>query len=304
MVKANFETGLKICGRCKRELPISEFSKDKSKSDGLNSRCKECEADYRKSESGKSVAKKARKKYYQTEKGKACQKRTTQNFQKTDNGKEVYRKSSKKYRESDRGIQREIEYRKTSSYKESQNKYFHSEKGKAALRRSNEKYEQTERGKEVRHLIYMKRILNGKLNRYQKNKYKQDKNYRIGKLLRTRIYCAIRNNQKSDHTLELLGCSLDELKVHLEQQFEPGMTWNNLGNDKRNWQIDHIIPCAKFDFSNPIHQRICFNYRNLQPLWAEENNKKKANLPNGWKELLDIISESLGIEEVVELKIS
>lgn len=275
----------KVCPKCKRELPINRFNKDKSKSDGLNSRCKECEANYRKSESGKNVAKKARKKYYQTEKGKACQKRTTQNFRKTEKGKEVYKRSNKKYRESDRGIQRKLEHRKSSAYKESQSKYLHSEKGKAARR-----------------LVYMKRVLNGKLNKYQNDKYKRDESYRIGKLLRTRIYYAINNNCKSDHTLNLLGCSLDELKVHLEQQFEPGMTWNNLGSGEKNWQIDHIIPCAKFDFSNPIHQQICFNYRNLQPLWAKENNKKKDNLPDGWEDLLEIIKESLDIKEFVDLK--
>lgn len=302
MAKANFEIGTKVCPKCKRELPISRFNKDKSKSDGLNSRCKECEANYRKSESGKNVAKKARKKYYQTEKGKACQKRTTQNFQKTEKGKEVYKRSKKKYRESDRGIQRELEYRKSSAHKESQSKYFHSEKGKAALKRSNEKYEQTEKGKEVRRSVYMKRILNGKLNKYQNDKYKRDESYRIGKLLRTRIYYAIRNNCKSNHTLNLLGCSIEHLKQHLEFQFKEGMTWDNLGSGEKNWQIDHIIPCAKFDFSNPTHQRICFNYRNLQPLWAKENNKKKDNLPDSWKDLLEIIKESLDIKEFVDLK--
>lgn len=80
------------------------------------------------------------------------------------------------------------------------------------------------------------------------------------------------------------------------------MTWDNLGSGEKNWQIDHIIPCAKFDFSNPTHQRICFNYRNLQPLWAKENNKKKDSLPDGWEDLLEIIKESLDIKEVVDLK--
>ena len=41
-MKANFETGLKICGRCKKELPLSEFYKDKQQKDGLSCYCKEC----------------------------------------------------------------------------------------------------------------------------------------------------------------------------------------------------------------------------------------------------------------------
>ena len=54
-MKANFEKGTKICSKCKKELPIDHFQKDKSKSDGLNTRCKDCVAEYRKSPRGKEV---------------------------------------------------------------------------------------------------------------------------------------------------------------------------------------------------------------------------------------------------------
>ena len=39
-MKANFETGMKYCPHCKEERPIAEFSKDKSKVDGLKQFCK------------------------------------------------------------------------------------------------------------------------------------------------------------------------------------------------------------------------------------------------------------------------
>lgn len=41
-MKADFEKGTKVCSKCKRELPVSEFSKDKDKQDGLCTFCKEC----------------------------------------------------------------------------------------------------------------------------------------------------------------------------------------------------------------------------------------------------------------------
>jgi uncharacterized protein L426 len=297
-MKANFEKGTKICSKCKKELPIDHFQKDKSKSDGLNTRCKDCVAEYRKSPRGKEVASEARRKYYQTEKGKECQRRSTQKLQKTEHGKEIYKRATKKYRRSEQGIRHELERRKSNVYKEVRLRYIQSEKGKKALKRGNEKYEQSEKGKKVRKYIYMKRILNGRFNEYQNKKYKLDKNYRIGKLLRTRLWSALKNNQKSDHTLDLLGCSIDELKAHLEMQFEPRMTWDNCGK----WHIDHIIPCAKFDLSIPENQRICFNYRNLQPMWAKENNTKRDSLPDGWEELLKVIKEDLSIDMVVNLK--
>lgn len=292
-MKANFEKGTKICSKCKRELPIDHFQKDKSKSDGLNTRCKDCVAEYRKSPRGKEVASEARRKYYQTEKGKECQRRSTQKLQKTEHGKEIYKRATKKYRRSEQGIRHELERRKSNTYREVRLRYIQSEKGKKALKRGNEKYEQSEKGKKVRKYIYMKRILNGRFNEYQNKKYKLDKNYRIGKLLRTRLWSALKNNQKSDHTLNLLGCSIDELKAHLEMQFEPGMTWDNLGKGEGKWQIDHIIPCSYFDLTKEENQRICFNYRNLQPLWAKDNLEKSNSVSDNIEELVEFLKQEI-----------
>jgi hypothetical protein len=52
------------------------------------------------------------------------------------------------------------------------------------------------------------------------------------------------------------------------------MTKENYGK----WHVDHIIPCAAFNFNNEEEQRRCFHYTNLQPLWAEENIKKGAQI--------------------------
>lgn len=41
-MKADFEKGTKVCSKCKRELPISEFHKNRSEPDGLNAYCKIC----------------------------------------------------------------------------------------------------------------------------------------------------------------------------------------------------------------------------------------------------------------------
>jgi hypothetical protein len=92
-------------------------------------------------------------------------------------------------------------------------------------------------------------------------------NNRILHCLRTRINMSIKRNSKSESTIELLGCSVEFLKQHLESKFKSGMSWDNYGK----WHIDHIIPCASFDLSKPNEQRKCFNYTNLQPLWAIEN---------------------------------
>jgi hypothetical protein len=90
--------------------------------------------------------------------------------------------------------------------------------------------------------------------------------------LRKRINNAIKNNYKSIFTMQLIGCSIDQLKKYLELKFKSGMNWNNYG--KYGWHIDHIRPCASFDLTKSSEQKRCFHYTNLQPLWAKENLSK------------------------------
>ncbi len=72
----------------------------------------------------------------------------------------------------------------------------------------------------------------------------------------------------------LIGCEIDYLMFHIQEQFTEGMNWNNYGE----WHIDHRKPCASFDLSKPNAQRKCFHFSNLQPLWAIENIKKSDKI--------------------------
>ena len=69
-----------------------------------------------------------------------------------------------------------------------------------------------------------------------------------------------------------LGCSYKKYKSYLEKKFKPGMTWSNIG--KNGWEIDHIVPLAKFDLSKKNNQLKAFNFKNTQPLWSTENKAK------------------------------
>lgn len=95
---------------------------------------------------------------------------------------------------------------------------------------------------------------------------------RIEDSLRSRLYLMISNHIKSASVLNLTGCSLEFLVGYLEAKFKKGMSWENYGI--HGWHIDHIKPCCKFDLSKEEEQRKCFNYTNLQPLWAKENLSK------------------------------
>ena len=111
-----------------------------------------------------------------------------------------------------------------------------------------------------------------KRNKQHRKRYSEDINFKILINLRNRIWAVLKGNYKSKSTTELLGCTIQELKKYLQNQFTRNMNWKNCGLN--GWEIDHIKPCVLFDLSNSKQQKLCFNYRNLQPLWAEDNRSK------------------------------
>lgn len=80
-----------------------------------------------------------------------------------------------------------------------------------------------------------------------------------------------------NRTIEFLGCSVDHFRQHLEAQFLPGMSWDN----RPDWHIDHIRPLSSFDLSDPEQFKAVSHYTNLQPLWAIDNLRKGASMPEG-----------------------
>ena len=106
--------------------------------------------------------------------------------------------------------------------------------------------------------------------KYNKNRLKTDINFKLRTYLANRIYQAIRGINKTQPTVELLGCSIEYFKYYLEKQFKSGMSWSNYGK----WHVDHIRQCCTFDLSKKSEQSECFNYKNLRPLWAKENQER------------------------------
>lgn len=113
----------------------------------------------------------------------------------------------------------------------------------------------------------------------RKEKWTTDPKYKMTEILRKRLRNALKRARhrkavKCASTLHMLGCSIDEFIKHIEQQFQPGMSWQNHGV----WHIDHVLPCASFDLTDPEQQKTCFNFSNMQPLWAKDNISKGCRL--------------------------
>jgi hypothetical protein len=122
-------------------------------------------------------------------------------------------------------------------------------------------------------------------NEWGKTKYHNDPSYRI----RKRISWSIRNQLKKldlskggESCLEKLPYSIQELKEHLESQFESWMNWSNHGVLKNwddnnpetwTWQIDHIIPQTDLPYTSMEDDNFkkCWALENLRPLSAKQN---------------------------------
>ena len=79
------------------------------------------------------------------------------------------------------------------------------------------------------------------------------------------------HDQKTRNTIDYIGCSMERLKIHLESRFDIGMSWKLYGK----WHIDHIVPCNHWNLTRETDKYLCFNYRNVQPLWSLTNKSKK-----------------------------
>ena len=111
---------------------------------------------------------------------------------------------------------------------------------------------------------------------YERKKRQNDIEWQLAKILRDRLYKAVSRGSKASSAIDLVGCSIVELKTYLTAKFLNGMTWENYGE----WHVDHIKPCISFDLTDPIQQQECFHYTNLQPLWGFDN-RSKGGIWNG-----------------------
>jgi len=111
-----------------------------------------------------------------------------------------------------------------------------------------------------------------KTKAHYNNRIKTNIQYKLSRRLRSRLYKALRGNFKNGSAVTDLGCSIDELKMHLESKFQYGMNWDNWSFE--GWHIDHIKPLASFDLTDRKQLLLACHYTNLQPLWAIDNLSK------------------------------
>lgn len=120
---------------------------------------------------------------------------------------------------------------------------------------------------------------------YQRKERMKDPCKRMIVAMRLRTWKTITQQsgvKSKSWTRELLGCGKDKLIRHLQSKFKKGMSFENYGKE---WEVDHIMPCSRFDLTKEDEQRRCFHFTNLQPLWKTENRRKHNKLPHEQRRL-------------------
>lgn len=159
-------------------------------------------------------------------------------------------------------------------------------------------YYQNNRERIVKQKIEYQRRNKEKIAEYRKERRQNDPAYKLRCLVSSAIADTLRNNNGSkegNSTWDALPYTSQQLREHLEAQFEEGMTWDNYGHD--GWHIDHIYPQSLLPYESmgDDNFKLAWDLRNLRPLWAAENLSKGNEIIEGAEELLLEIKKDLDI---------
>ena len=264
----------KTCTKCNIEKPLTDFNKDKKGKHGFSSICKLCIKAYQKAyqEANKDKIREKRKAYREANKDKMKAYYQVNKDEVIERGKAYYEANKDKIREK-RKEYYEANKDKAKAYyeankdkirekdKERHKAYYEANKDK--IREQRKAYREANKDK----IKAYREANKEKIRLYQKEwtikKRKEDPLFKLQKNIRSLILDKIKKKgyTKKSKTYQILGCTYEEFKEHLERQFTKGMTWENYGD----WHLDHIYPVSLAENEEELIK--LNHYTNFQPLW-------------------------------------
>jgi hypothetical protein len=237
----------KICKKCFIDKEKDEFYKNKKIKGGYENKCKHCVLEERSSK--KDINSLYNKEYYINNKDKIYFNRIDKNKEYYINNKELISFKNKEYYI----INKETIQSRNKKWVDENKEYISEYK-----KEYNIKY------KSIRNKRHTDNIINNPL-------------YRLKHNIRGIVSKSIK--YKNDKTIDIIGCSFYELKIHLESKFEDWMTWENYGkyNGELNygWDIDHKTPLSSAFSEDDV--LVLNHYTNLQPLCSKVNRYLKKD---------------------------
>lgn len=262
----------KICSKCRKELSIDFFYKNRCMKDGYDNQCKIC-----KKENSK---KRDHKKYFEENREKILE--SQKNYY--QNNKEKIKQKAKEYREriktddekrNQRNLKSRERYEKNKEkIREYQRKWYNEHKEEYQKKHSEYYFKNIDKVKKYReankeHFAEIQK-------RIHYEKMENDELYRFKQKVRGSINKSFKrqNVEKSKHTIEILGCDIDFFQEYLKQTFFNNYGYEYDGIEKVH--IDHIIPLATAKTVEEV-EKLC-HYTNLQLLKPKDNIRKGAKL--------------------------
>ena len=237
-----------------------------------------------------------RKKYYQKNKkrliklNKANYRKNKKKYDKKK--KEYYLKNKDRISIRDKQKYRNLSKRKRNKILKRHRKYYRKNRKKLIKKQTeytkkNWKriYERMKQWRKDNKDLFYKRK-----RAYERKRLKIDPIFRLKKNLNKSVRDSIQG-AKSRRTLEYLGVpNINFFKNYISKKLKRGMNWKNYGF---KWHLDHIIPvdffAKNYDLKDFNIQKICMNYKNLQPMEGSENIKKSNKLLISEKKLKSLL---------------
>lgn len=302
----------KFCKKCGFEKDFTEFYKCKSQKDGLTFYCKshiqESKAEWKKKNPEKYRESNAKYREENREnirtKNKAIYHKDIEKSREKGKNKkknpEKTRVNAKKYRENNPD---KIKQRWNRWYLQNKESYLDKQKKEywknheESKRRGRESSQRTKKQRAEYKKIYRsnpeikaRESANGKqwkmenreeINIQKKEKYHTDKKNNLEIKISSAIKQSLKTSKGGRKWEDLVGYSLNELKLELESKFKNGMNWEKVLNAEI--EIDHILPLELFEYESPedIQFKICWSLNNLQPLWKDDNSAKSDFIEDG-----------------------
>ena len=266
---------VKVCKKCLIEKPLNEFYSDKRNISGVTGSCRQC-YNINQKKWRESNLDKYRNWVLNWQKNNPDKvKESSKNWQKNNPNK--VKESSKKWKKNnpDKVNENKRNYYKNNpeKIKESNQIWVTNNADKVKNKTLNWVKNNPDKVKEIK--TNWRKNNPDKIKENRRNQRAKPE-VKICNSVRRRMwdYLNIRNITKKNKTFEIVGCSPQFLKEHLEKQFKEGMSWDNYGF--YGWHIDHIIPLSSEKTEEEIY-KLCY-YSNLQPLWAQDNWEKSNKI--------------------------
>lgn len=271
----------KICSYCKKELSYTEFNKRTVSPDGLQSICKNCqkEKDRKRKLEIKNIN-------IKTKQCNHCNKildisEFDVSSYNTDGLQSMCKSCRKEYKR--RCINKE-KYVHTSGYKhctkcgkllplsEFYISVYDYDGYNSCCKNCCKDYYQKNKEEIARKSRIYRKLNKTILNLKDKERY-SNPFYRLNVLMSSNIYHALKTSKSEQHWEDLVGYTIEQLRKHLEKQFDENMNWENMGE---YWEIDHIIPKGIFNYTKSTDHdfKICWSLANLRPLYWKDNRSR------------------------------